>query len=99
MTIELPAAQRVQTRVYDNLKGVDFTNDSTNVWHRRSPDAVNMLPDESGRPFKRTGWEVAVSAEELASALGLETLEILIPSARGCRARLRQPGGRHDALA
>ena len=23
----------------------------------------------------------------------------MLPSARGCRARLRQPGGRHDALA
>jgi len=70
MAIELPAAQKVHTHVYDNFKGVDFTNDSTNVWHRRSPDGVNMLPDDSGRPFKRTGWEVAVTIEELESAIG-----------------------------
>lgn len=77
MPLEVPKSPTIRTTVYDNLKGVDFTNDSTNIWHRRSPDAVNMLPDESGRPFKRTGWEVAVSAEELAGALGLESVEIL----------------------
>ena len=73
MAMELPAAQKVHTHVYDNFKGVDFTNDSTNVWHRRSPDAVNMLPDDSGRPFKRTGWEVVVSVDELSTALGKDT--------------------------
>ena len=77
MAREIPAAPRVYTTTYDSFRGVDFTNDSTNVWKHRSPDAVNMLPDESGRPFKRTGWEVAVSADELAEALGLETIEIL----------------------
>lgn len=77
MAREIPAAPKVYTTTYDNFRGVDFTNDSTNVWRHRSPDAVNMLPDESGRPFKRTGWEVAVAADELAEALGLETIEIL----------------------
>ena len=77
MAIELPAAQKVHTHVYDNFKGVDFTNDATNVWHRRSPDGYNMLPDDSGRPFKRTGWEVVVTAEQLATALSVESAEIL----------------------
>lgn len=77
MAIELPAAPRVYTTKYDNFKGVDFTNDSTNIWHRRSPDAVNMLPDDSGRPFKRTGWEVVVTTEELAEALSADSVEIL----------------------
>lgn len=78
MPLEVPKSPTIRTTVYDNLKGVDFTNDSTNIWHRRSPDAVNMLPDESGRPFKRTGWEVAVTTEELVDKLNTtEELEIL----------------------
>jgi len=67
MATELPAAPRVNTTIYDNFKGVDFTNDPSNVWYRRTPDGVNMLPDESGRPFKRTGWKVEVSASDMAN--------------------------------
>ena len=74
--MEVPAAAKVLTTRYDNFKGVDFTNDPTNVWRHRSPDAVNMLPDASGRPFKRKGWEVVVSAETLASLVGEATCEI-----------------------
>lgn len=78
MPLEVPKSPTIRTTVYDNLKGVDFTNDSTNIWHRRSPDAVNMLPDESGRPFKRTGWEVAVTTGELVEKLQTaEEIEIL----------------------
>jgi hypothetical protein len=29
-----------------------------------------MLPDEAGRPFKRTGWEVAISADEITALIG-----------------------------
>lgn len=76
MAIELPKAAKVYTTTYDNLKGVDFTNDSTNVWRRRSPDAVNMLPDESGRPFKRHGWNILLSNEQLCTALSVDTCTI-----------------------
>ena len=69
MAIELPAAQKVYTTKYDNFKGVDFTNDATNVWHRRSPSAVNMLPDASGRPFKRHGWDILITQEQLCTYL------------------------------
>ena len=68
MAIELPAAQKVYTTTYDNFKGVDFTNDSTNVWRRRSPTGTNMLPDASGRPFKRNGWYVLLSKEDICDA-------------------------------
>ena len=67
MTMEIPSAPKVYTTVYDNFKGVDYTNDSTNIWRRRSPTGYNMLPDESGRPFKRTGWEVMISSEDFAN--------------------------------
>lgn len=66
MAMEIPKAQKVNTTVYENFRGVDFTNDPSNVWYRRSPDAYNMLPDEAGRPFKRTGWKIEVSAQNMA---------------------------------
>ena len=67
MAIKLPAAQKVYTTKYDNFRGVDFTNDPSNVWYRRTPDGMNMLPDESGRPFKRTGWKKVVTADDFAN--------------------------------
>ncbi len=77
MAIELPAAQKVYTTKYDNFRGVDFTNDSTNIWRRRSPTGVNMLPDASGRPFKRHGWDILITNEELSSFLGVTSCTIL----------------------
>lgn len=76
MAREVPAAPRVYTTTYDNFKGVDFTNDSTNVWKRRSPTGVNMLPDESGRPFKRHGWDILISNADLCAELGVESCSI-----------------------
>jgi len=71
MAIELPASPKVYTTKYTNFKGVDFTNDPTNVWYRRSPSGVNMLPDASGRPFKRHGWSILLSNNDLCDALSL----------------------------
>lgn len=73
MPITVPDSPKVLTTTYENFKGVDFTNDPSNVWYRRSPDAVNMLPDEAGRPFKRTGWEIAVSSSEIAAKYAADT--------------------------
>ena len=70
MTMEIPSAPKVYTTVYDNFRGVDYTNDQTNIWRRRSPTGYNMLPDEAGRPFKRTGWEVAISTDEITALIG-----------------------------
>lgn len=77
MAIELPAAQKVYTTKYDNFKGVDFTNDSTNIWRRRSPTGVNMLPDASGRPFKRHGWDILLDNETISTYLGVTSCTIL----------------------
>lgn len=66
MPIDVPNNPKVYTKVYDNFKGVDFTNDMSNVWYRRTPDGVNMLPDEAGKPFKRTGWKKEITAEQFA---------------------------------
>lgn len=66
MAREIPAAPKIYTTTYESFKGVDFTNDPSNVWYRRTPDGVNMLPDESGRPFKRTGWGKVITADDFA---------------------------------
>lgn len=56
--MEIPKEPSKYTTVYSDFKGVDFTNDSTNVFKRRSPDAVNMTPGFDGKPRKRHGWEI-----------------------------------------
>lgn len=66
----------VYTTVYQNFAGVDFTNDASNCWYRRSPDAVNMMPDEAGNPFKRTGWTIEKSAEEINTLIGKDDVNI-----------------------
>lgn len=66
MPVNVPENPKVYTTKYEDFKGVDFTNDPSNVWYRRSPEAVNMLPDEAGRPFKRTGWEIVLPVSALA---------------------------------
>ena len=77
MAREIPKAPSVHTTSYNNFKGVDFTNDQTNIWRRRSPSGVNMLPDASGRPFKRHGWEILLSNEGISTYLGVSSCSIL----------------------
>lgn len=62
-------ADKIYTTTYSDFRGVDYTNDASNVWKRRSPTGYNMLPDESGRPFKRTGWEIFLSNDEIRNIL------------------------------
>ena len=64
MPINVPASPKVYTTKYNNFRGVDFTSDPTNVWSHRSPNAKNMTPDLSGRPWKRTGWQIVKEAKD-----------------------------------
>lgn len=41
--------------VIDQFRGVDFSANATQVALNRSPDALNMIPDEKFFPCKRTG--------------------------------------------
>lgn len=77
MAREIPSAPKVYTTVYDNFRGVDFTNDSTNVWRRRSPSGVNMLPDASGRPMKRNGWEILLPNSSISEVFGKDSCSIM----------------------
>ena len=42
---------------YENLKGIDFSSHPSLVDSSRSPYCINMMPDASGNPEKRPGWE------------------------------------------
>lgn len=64
MAIPVPASPKVYTTKYNNFRGVDFTNDPSNVWAHRSPNAKNMSPDLAGRPWKRTGWAIVQEAKD-----------------------------------
>ena len=66
MPISVPNDPKVYTKKYDNFRGVDFTNDPSNVWTHRSPNAKNMTPDISGRPWKRPGWKIVHEAKDFA---------------------------------
>ena len=68
MPVNVPEEPKRYTTVYDNFKGVDFTNDASNVYKRRSPTGLNMLPDLDGRPYKRPGWEIAFDVQDFATA-------------------------------
>lgn len=50
---------------YNNLKGVDFTQNPSAVYAKHSPTAVNMISDEGGNPKKRMGWEHRAFAEDI----------------------------------
>lgn len=63
--VKVPNTPDVKTKKYYEFRGVDFTHDHANVFYRRSPNAVNMRPDESGRPIKRHGWDIAISNKSL----------------------------------
>lgn len=71
MTIELPDEQKVYSTTYKDFKGVDYTSDATSVFRRRSPDAINIMPDDSGNPVKRFGWETVLTERDFADALGV----------------------------
>lgn len=53
---KLPDIPSPRTTVYDNLLGVDFRADQTEVERRRSPMMVNMISDLGGNPVKRDGY-------------------------------------------
>lgn len=46
----------INTTIYSNFKGVDFSTDASLVDKYRSPWAVNMIADTGGMPEKRMGW-------------------------------------------
>lgn len=71
MARTIPNPPRVQTTKYENFCGVDLTNNEANAWRKRSPDGLNIMPDEAGNPVKRHGWELFITNEMMRSAYGV----------------------------
>lgn len=58
MALKVPNSPATNTIVYNDLKGVDFSQDASLIDRRHSPDMLNMISDEGGNPVKRKGWEI-----------------------------------------
>lgn len=58
----LPNVPSPRTTIYENLLGVDFRADQTEVDRRRSPMMVNMISDFGGNPIKRDGYRKVADA-------------------------------------
>lgn len=54
--LSVPAQAVEKTIQYNNLLGVDFQSDQTEVNRKRSPNMVNMISDLGGNPIKRNGY-------------------------------------------
>lgn len=57
MNANLPPSKQTKMIGFDQFKGVDFESELGAVSTSRSPDCVNMISDQSGRPVKRFGYE------------------------------------------
>ena len=79
MPVTVPKEPKKYTTVYDNFKGVDYTNDASNVYKRRSPSGKNMIPDLDGRPRKRRGWDVKFSKDDFIQASGATGVTSVMP--------------------
>ena len=93
---KLPSVPNPRTTIYDNLLGVDFRADQTEVERRRSPNMVNMISDLGGNPVKRDGFRkvgspyaglVMANSETYAvytDLTGVEIVPISISSSGTC---------------
>lgn len=68
MALKVPNSPATNTIVYNDLKGVDFSQDASLIDRRHSPDMLNMISDEGGNPVKRKGWEELFTLEDFESA-------------------------------
>jgi len=58
MKVSVPSTPSPLTTKYNNLMGVDFSVDASQVNKHRTPDGRNLIPDSAGNPEKRKGWSV-----------------------------------------
>lgn len=54
-------APTLYASVFDQLKGVDFSTDATQVDRTRAPFAPNLVAGPGGYPEKRLGWRTVVT--------------------------------------
>lgn len=58
-----PPKKQIKTTEYNNLAGVDFSQEAANVDNNRSPYCLNMISDNGKNPVKRNGWETMLQLE------------------------------------
>ena len=65
----VPESPKLYTKRYQNLLGVDFSCDVTEVDQRRTPTGTNMISDEGANPVKRLGWRPIASLPQSAGKI------------------------------
>ncbi|MBR5272398.1 MAG: hypothetical protein IKU25_03265 [Clostridia bacterium] len=65
---------------FDKFLGVDFSCDPAMVDSRRSPDAVNMIPNAAGHPEKRVGYREIQTYPQRINGIFTYNEEILVHS-------------------
>ncbi len=61
---DLPPSRGVRALEFKEFKGADFESEIGAVSLSRSPDCLNMISDQSGRPVKRFGYEKLLKLPE-----------------------------------
>ena len=56
--MNIPDSPKLYSTRYEQLKGVDYSCDLTEVSAKRTPTGLNMISDNGGNPIKRVGWRV-----------------------------------------
>lgn len=69
--MSIPSSPTFYNTAYNDLKGVDYSCDPTEVSRKRTPTGTNMISDNGGNPIKRLGWRV------MANIGGGEIYEII----------------------
>lgn len=80
--LKVPEQPSVKTISYDNLLGVDYQSDATEVSRRHSPEMVNMISDLGGMPVKRCGYRRVGDAYKGFAVVNGEDWAIKIDSYR-----------------
>lgn len=64
MPLKVPSKPDMKQIVYDDFRGVDFSQDPTLIDRHHASDMLNMISQDGGAPVKRKGWEVLDSTYE-----------------------------------
>ena len=64
VSFKVPGFVQTQAVTIDKLYGIDLTNTPANVSIFRSPNAINMVRETSGKVRKRRGWEILETLTE-----------------------------------
>ena len=92
--LKVPEQPNVRTIAYDNLLGVDYQSDATEVSRRHSPEMVNMISDLGGNPIKRSGYRRVGGSYEGFVVVGGDDWAVKISSGQlyACKVSVNEDG-------